>query len=346
MDAPRPLISVVIPCYNQAEFLADAIESAVSDTFPVEIVVVDDGSTDDTHVVAARYAGVRCVRQGNRGLAAARNRGLEAATGDFVIFLDADDRLLPGGIDAGARALGSHPECAMAFGRCVMMGRDGMMWPTPTPPVVAAHHHAALLRTNLIWMPAMAILRRDAVIGAGGFAPGFDAAADYDLYLRLARDHSLLDHGHLVAAYRRHSGCMSRNANRMLRETLAVMRRNRLYAAKARLLADWNAGYARWQDFYGTQLVEEIRAHLRQRELAGMLRKGSALARYAPGVLVREAIKKARIVYTGRAIPAAETGAGSGRAPGPSRRTRRRACHNASGPASEPAISVTMRDSG
>src|SRR5947207_4499749 len=212
----RPLVSVVIPCYNQAAYLADAFRSVVSRDFPVEIVVVDDGSTDDTHAVAAEFASVRTVQQGNRGLSAGRNRGLAESRGAFVIFLDADDRLLPGAIDIAARALVAHPDCAMAYGRCVMMGPDGAAWPTPEPPSVKSGHHVALLRTNLIWMPAMAIFRRGPLMQAGGFTPGVDGSADYDLYLRISREHPLHDHGQLVAAYRRHAASMSGNAGRML----------------------------------------------------------------------------------------------------------------------------------
>ena len=107
------MISVVIPCYNQGRYLEEAVTSAVSGPHRVEVIVVDDGSTDETPQVAARHPGLRYVRQDNRGLAAARNRGLAESTGDLVVFLDADDRLMPRGLDTGARALAAHPNCAM-----------------------------------------------------------------------------------------------------------------------------------------------------------------------------------------------------------------------------------------
>jgi glycosyltransferase involved in cell wall biosynthesis len=98
------LVSVVIPCYNQAHFLSEAIESVASQTYePTETIVVDDGSTDDTSHVADVH-GVRCVRQENRGLAEARNTGLRASSGDMLLFLDADDLLAPDAIDAGVSA--------------------------------------------------------------------------------------------------------------------------------------------------------------------------------------------------------------------------------------------------
>src|SRR5918997_500688 len=107
------LVSVVIPCYNQAHFLGEAIESVLSQTYPhFEVVVVDDGSTDNTQEVAARYPGVRYIRQENQGLAGARNAGIRRSNGSFLVFLDADDRLLPRALEAGLKALKEHPECA------------------------------------------------------------------------------------------------------------------------------------------------------------------------------------------------------------------------------------------
>ena len=300
----RPLVSVVIPCYNQAHFLGEAIASARARAARVQVVVVDDGSTDGTAAVA-RGLDVVLLRQDNRGLAAARNRGLQAATGEFVIFLDADDRLLAGGIDAGVHALASQPHCAMAYGRCVMAGPDGEIWPTPEIPLVRAGHHAAFLQTNLIWMPAAAIFRRSAVELAGAFGEGFDGASDYDLYLRITRDAPIVDHGAQVAAYRKHSNSMSRDAARMLRDTLEVMRRN-CPDPQSPLRDAWRDGYARWQDFYGTQLVEEIRLGLHERAFGDVSRKALVLLSLAPRVFARELGRKGRVVYAGRAIPAAE----------------------------------------
>jgi len=310
VDAHRTLISVVIPCYNQGHFLEEAIRSAASAAYDVEVIVVDDGSTDDTPAVAARCDGVRYVRQENRGLAAARNRGLEAATGDLVIFLDADDRLTPGGIDIGARALAANPGCAMAYGRCVMMGPDGTVWPTPQQRRVLSGHHAVLLRTNPIWMPAMAIFRRPALLAAGGFASGFDASADYDLYLRIAGAHPVHDHGALVAAYRRHDASMSGSAQRMLQDTLAVMQRHRPGDDEAPQLDAWREGCEAWRNFYGTQLTEEIRAHMRRRQAGAALTKILSLARYAPDILRREAFRKLRtLLPAGRAVAKLHGGA-------------------------------------
>lgn len=295
----RALVSVIIPCWNQAHVLSDAIKSAVSRDFPVEVIVVDDGSTDGAAAALdGQFPEVRYIRQSHRAPAAARNRGLADAGGEFIIVLDAGDRLLPGAIDAAARALSARPECVMAYGRCVMTGPDGTIWPTPEPPAVLSGHHAALLRTNLIWMSAMAILRRDAVMHAGGYALGFDTAADYDLYLRLTSRHPVCDHGHLVATYRRRPDARSHDVTRALRDTLAVMRRNRPDDPK--LQSAWGEGYRNWQEFYGTLLVEEIRGHLHARAPWSAFRKALTLAHLAPRVFRREAAKKTRLTLQPR----------------------------------------------
>ena len=100
------LASVIIPCYNQAHFLHEAIESASAQTYSHrEILVVDDGSTDNTAKVTAGYPGVRYVRQENLGVASARNTGFKQSRGEYLVFLDADDRLLPEALRVGVDCL-------------------------------------------------------------------------------------------------------------------------------------------------------------------------------------------------------------------------------------------------
>ncbi len=101
-----PLISVIIPCYNHGAYLPEAFASIWQQDYPaVEIVVVDDGSTDTTREVAQHYPAVKYVYQANQGLSAARNTGLTHSTGQYLVFLDADDWLLPGALTTNARYL-------------------------------------------------------------------------------------------------------------------------------------------------------------------------------------------------------------------------------------------------
>src|SRR5882672_136402 len=131
------MISIVIPCYNQAHFLAEAIESVLAQIWPAdEIIVVDDGSTDNPGQVAARYPQVRCIRQENQGLPGARNTGLRESHGDYLVFLDADDRLTPQALAVGMQHLNARPECVLVAGHYQNIAADGTPLPTPVQPVV------------------------------------------------------------------------------------------------------------------------------------------------------------------------------------------------------------------
>src|SRR5688500_1326709 len=123
-------VSVIIPCYTHGLYLGDAIESVLRQSWSnLEVIVVDDGSEDDTAAVAARYSGVRYIRQRNQGLAAARNAGAAASSGDFLIFLDADDRLAPGAIEAGMRCFTENPGSGLVYGAGIGFDESGPLQP-------------------------------------------------------------------------------------------------------------------------------------------------------------------------------------------------------------------------
>lgn len=298
-----PLVSIVIPCFNHGHFLRDALGSIGTPAAPAEIVVIDDGSTDHTSEVLVSFDApvpLRTIRQENAGLAAARNRGLAAGRGEFVIFLDADDRLAPGAVDIGVDALQAHPDCAFVFGRSQMMDRDGVLLPTPEQPRLVADHYRELLKRNYIWMPAMAAFRRQAVEAAGGFDSSVDAAADYEMYLSICRQHPVFDHTRLVAHYRKHDGNMSNDAGRMLRETLTVMRGQRRFVEGDRaLVAAYREGWRNWQDYYGDHLAWEIRHDLRQKRLRDAVHKAVVMGWYHPRGLLQHARRKTGVTLAG-----------------------------------------------
>ncbi|MEO6860501.1 MAG: glycosyltransferase family A protein, partial [Microcoleus sp.] len=111
-------VSVVIPSYNSTQFLPEAIESVLEQSYPpFEVIVVDDGSTDETKEVCDRYPTVKYVYQNNQGVAAARNTGLRVSTGEYILFLDSDDCLLPEAIEIGVKHINALPEVGFVFGR-------------------------------------------------------------------------------------------------------------------------------------------------------------------------------------------------------------------------------------
>jgi glycosyltransferase involved in cell wall biosynthesis len=310
----RGRVSIVIPCFNHARFLPEAIESALAQTHPdVEVVVVDDGSTDGSADIASRYP-VRLIRQPNGGLALARNAGLRASSGNTVIFLDADDRLRRDAAERGCAALERSPGTMMAFGRCQLIDEAGAPLATNLP-AVRADYYQALLRSNYIWMPAMAAYRRGVFDSVGGFDGSWNAAADYDLYLRIASRFPIVSHDDVVADYRQHGSNMSRDPVLMLEASLAVLRRQRARARRsAALYAAWRGGMRHWREFYGEHLVERFRAALRTPGgFPEAVRCAYHLGRLYPRGALFHLWKKARLTwgrfaprYAGRAMPAAE----------------------------------------
>jgi glycosyltransferase involved in cell wall biosynthesis len=302
--AAAPMISVVTPCHNHARFLREAIDSVGMPSRSVEVVVVNDGSTDDSGVVAEEYARtpsngirVRVFHQANAGAAAARNRGFDESHGQYVVFLDSDDRLAPNALDTGARALDEHPESVFVYGRCQIMASDGTLLPTPQEPRIEHHAYHELLRRNFIWTPANVMFRLDALKRCGAFNATVTGLADYELYLRLARTHPIHDHGQLVTHYRRRDASVSPAAAEMLRETLMVLRSQLPYVdGDPEAMAAYRDGWRNWQDFYGSQLVNEIGDHLQGGEWAPALQKALVLAVLHPRGVVHHTSRKLRRV--------------------------------------------------
>jgi GT2 family glycosyltransferase len=285
----HPLISVVIPCYRQANFLPQALESVLSQDHPnVEITVVDDGSPDKASAIAAHLPGVRCVRQEHQGLPTARNTGWQLSKGEYVVFLDADDFLLPGALSAGLKCLLKQSHCAFASGDYQYVNANGSFRNKIPQRYVQENHYEALLRDNYIGMCATVIYQKRALEDSGGFDVTLPVCEDYDLYLRIARRHPVCCHRAVIAAYRLHDGNMSANPGIMLKTVLRVLRRQWPHVRQnpARRQA-YRAGIRYWQTHYGDALVAAAK---QSRSLQAPPQLGSTLlllARYAPAYAAR-----------------------------------------------------------
>lgn len=228
-EAPRPLsglaplVSVVIPCYNSARYLGETIESVLAQTYArVEVIVVDDGSTDETPKIAQSYP-VQYVYQTNAGISAARNTGVAHSRGEYVQFLDHDDRLLPTAFEVGVKILEERPECAMAIGEHRYIQADGTEIGYSRKHTIGRDHYAELLEHNFIETPCSVLHRRSALELTGLFAEKVQGAEDYELYLRTARQCPVLTHDVAVAEYRLHDANISGNAERMFLVSLEVL---------------------------------------------------------------------------------------------------------------------------
>jgi glycosyltransferase involved in cell wall biosynthesis len=289
------LLTVVITCYNHGAYLDTSIRSVLDQGFDdVELIVVDDGSTDHTPAVAGQWAEATYIRQQNQGLSAARNTGLGAATGRHICFLDADDWFLPGALYAIGRRVQAHPTAALLVGGHIKAydTPTGVRYGETSIPALQPDPYTALLRCNVIEMHAAVAYRRDVLRAMGGFDEALPAAEDYEVLLRVARDHPtrrLEGYPKPVAAYRRHATNMSDNPGLMLKSTLDVLRRHRSAAADCPAHRQaLQEGLRFHKDLYGARVLRRVKRAPRSAAARSRLADDLALlVRYAPVWTVR-----------------------------------------------------------
>jgi glycosyltransferase involved in cell wall biosynthesis len=160
------LVSVIIPVYNGATYLAEALDSVFAQDYrPIEVIVVDDGSTDDTAVIAKRYSQIRYLHEVNQGPAVARNTGLIHCTGDLIGFLDADDRWVLGKLSLQAKYLEAHPEVDCVIGRMKNFVQESIPRPSWVEDFMLSDDYDWLIRfresnISMAKMPEVFLLRR------------------------------------------------------------------------------------------------------------------------------------------------------------------------------------------
>jgi glycosyltransferase involved in cell wall biosynthesis len=227
----RPLVSVVMPSFNSAATIEATLRSVVAQTYPsLEIIVVDDGSSDDT-VERARAVAcdrpIQVVAEGrNQGAPRARNRGAELAKGELLAFLDSDDSWSPEKVERQVEAMLAAPETVLCYtqirhddhlGREIYTSeyaRSGALGPE-------------LLTRNVVGSTSSVMIRRDAFFGVGGFDPGFTACQDWDLWVRLAQAGPFACCAAPFTQLLHHHGTrISNNGRRRLRGYLQYYRRH------------------------------------------------------------------------------------------------------------------------
>jgi len=181
-------VSIIIPCYNQAEFVAEAVESALNQTFPdVEVIVVDDGSVDNPHLALRPYQSrIRYIRQENRGLSAARNTGLAASSGDYLLFLDSDDCLAADALTRHTAILEAHSEYALTYSAWRQVSENGVEILGEVHPREQGYILEKLLKRNFFFFCSGTVIRRSCLYQVGSFDETLSWGEDGDLWLRLA----------------------------------------------------------------------------------------------------------------------------------------------------------------
>ena len=294
------LVSIIIPCFRQAHLLGEAVESVLAQSYPhFEIIVVDDGSPDDTAQVVKRYPSVRYLRQDNRGVSAARNSGTQASSGTYLVFLDADDRLLPNHLQANLKAFEEHPDAGFVCGDYRWFGAEDT-WHThdcrPFPD-----HYATLLRRNFIGPPHVVMFKRQVIQEAGGFRSGI-LCEDQEMYLRIARTYPIYCHHEIIAEYRRHGAQMSQKFHLMLRDSLKVLRSQREYARYNPVYKEaLKSGILFRQRLYESVITEQISTDIGKRHWQRATKVLFVFMRYHPRGLVSVLWNKLRKTMLGSA---------------------------------------------
>jgi len=225
-------ISVVIPTYNYAHYLAYALDSVLTQTRPPdEIIVVDDGSTDNTRDVLARYEHrIRYVYQPNAGLSAARNTGTKLATGDWVAYLDSDDAWKPDKLLKQEEAVSRNPEAILVYTGFWYLNPDGSFSEGATTLAPDRLWPSLRARNPIIASTSMA--QRAAVLDAGGFNETLTSCEDWDLWVRLKVRGQFAVVPERVTIYRLTPQSMSTNVRRMIDNMEAIRETSLLHGLR------------------------------------------------------------------------------------------------------------------
>ena len=208
----QPKVSVIIPAFNAEAFLAEAVGSVLAQTYRnIEIIVVNDGSSDGTGAVALSFGQrIIYVEQSNSGPARARNRGIELSTGVFVAFLDADDLWVATKIEEQIRFLQGHPEVALVYAQMVNFRQGTEIEEAPFPTNVhSGWLFDQLLTQNSIPLPSV-LVRSQVLRAVGGFEEGLRTAEDTNLYLKISRRHQIAGMARPLLWRRLHGSNLSR----------------------------------------------------------------------------------------------------------------------------------------
>jgi len=238
-----PRVSVIVPAYNAAVYLPFAIDSVLAQAYSNwEIVIVDDGSTDNTRAAVDAYRPklhdkLQYIHQPNRGLPAARNAGMRAARGEFIALLDADDVWLPDRLARGVAAMDSDPRTGLVHARVVRIDAQGTITgQLKVEPKYMSGRIAPYIYTRRAHIVCPTVMfRKSCLQTAGWFDEAMQATEDRDLWFRIAKHYKVVYIDDVLAYYRLSPSSMTSNLDRLLKGQLYFVAKHYRSGAATRL---------------------------------------------------------------------------------------------------------------
>ncbi|CAM4203926.1 glycosyltransferase [Gillisia limnaea] len=257
INSITPVVSVIIPCYNHGKYLAKAIQSVYSQTYQFfELIVVDDGSVDNTKTVCINYPKVKYVYQENAGLSAARNTGIKHAKGDYLVFLDADDWLLKDALKNNLEFLNTDVNAAFVTGGYELYYEpEDKTWTIQKE--IADNHYCKLLEGNFIGMHAT-VMYRSWVFEKFAYNVTLSYCEDYDMYLQITRFFPIIHHTKLIAVYRKHGQNMSANYVEMMKSALLALSFQKKNLKNKDEKKSYKKGVNYWKTYYSEKIYEDF----------------------------------------------------------------------------------------
>ena len=225
-----PRVSVIIPTHNRSQLLTGAIESARRAGSDVEIIVVDDASTDSTAAVCQTLSGIRYIRlERNQGVAAARNVGIIASTAEYIAFLDDDDQRLPGSLDLQSEVLVANPEAGFVCGSVLYANQSGELTGTIVSPPegLGGDVFWKLLEWDFFVLPVAVLIRKACLYRVGLINSHLSHIDDWDLFVRLAELFQVGVISHPVGIYRLPTPFSAQTTSNLAPDFIRALRRQR-----------------------------------------------------------------------------------------------------------------------
>ncbi len=221
-----PKVSVIIPTHNSSNYICDAIDSVLQQCYKdYEIIVVDDGSTDNTKEALRQYGQkIKYIYQENKGVSAARNTGIKEANGKYIALLDADDTWVPNKLSRQIEILENNKEIGLTCSLMDTMSEQGVSLNKikPKKPLARTFEKALIFGSP---PPSTFVIRREYLDAVGLFGEEIDIFEDLDLFLKISKKYSIAPMNEVLGRYRIHSSNITRNDERVYRNQIIIAKK-------------------------------------------------------------------------------------------------------------------------